>query len=356
VAEVIGAFDRKIAPMCSEEHRRRALYAVAATFDDVAQNLPGQSADGAEWARRSMVVRFFNENIGGDRFWQIVEDMLKRPAEYGLLIELYHACLAAGFEGRFRVLPDGRRRLDEVMTQLYATLEHPRALSQVELSPHWRGEASPIRKVGFWTPLLAAGGAALGLLLVIYVVLRLVLGQTGLPAAQALSAINPDERLRLSRAAAAAQVPAGAQAIRLKQFLAPEIRQGLVVVEEDPSTVRVRTTVGDLFRSGSDQLEPGRRALFERIGSAVDTEPGPVRVEGHADSDRVSGLTFPDNMALSAARARTVSAILRGRLAEPGRVVAEGFGDSVPLASNETARGKALNRRVEIVVPRAAGP
>jgi hypothetical protein len=32
---------------------------------------------GAEWARRSMVVTFFQENIGGDRFWQLVDDMLR---------------------------------------------------------------------------------------------------------------------------------------------------------------------------------------------------------------------------------------------------------------------------------------
>ena len=42
---------------------------------------PATAADGAEWARRSLVVQFFNENIGGDRFWQLVDDMLVRPAE-----------------------------------------------------------------------------------------------------------------------------------------------------------------------------------------------------------------------------------------------------------------------------------
>ena len=88
--------------------RQRAKYALCATIDDIAQNLPGQAADGAEWARRSMTVQFFAENIGGDRFWQLVDDMLAGPAENRDLIELFHACLAAGFEGRFRVMADGR--------------------------------------------------------------------------------------------------------------------------------------------------------------------------------------------------------------------------------------------------------
>jgi type VI secretion system protein ImpK len=107
-----------------------------------------------------------------------------------------------------------------------------------------------------------------------------------------------------------------------------------------------------LFKSGDDQLEPGKARLFNRIGQAIETEPGPVTVEGHADSDRVSNLTFPDNMALSEARADTVARIIRKNLSDPDRVSAKGFGDSHPIASNATAAGKSKNRRVEVVLQR----
>ena len=93
-------------------------------------------------------------------------------------------------------------------------------------------------------------------------------------------------------------------------------------------------------------------ALFERIGRAVEGEPGPVLIEGHADSDRVSSLSFPDNMALSEARAATVEAIVRDTLSDGGRVSAKGLGDTQPIASNKTPAGKTLNRRVEIIVQR----
>jgi type VI secretion system protein ImpK len=108
-----------------------------------------------------------------------------------------------------------------------------------------------------------------------------------------------------------------------------------------------------LFRSGSDKLEPGREALFARIGAAIETERGAVRVEGHADTDRLASVTFPDNFALSKARADEAAKILRGQLTDPARVSTEGFGDSQPIAPNSSANGKALNRRVEIVIPRA---
>jgi type VI secretion system protein ImpK len=77
-----------------------------------------------------------------------------------------------------------------------------------------------------------------------------------------------------------------------------------------------------------------------------------VRVEGYTDSDKVSTLTFPDNMALSKARADMVASLIRAQLSDPSRVTSEGFGASNPIAGNDTSEGKAENRRVEIVIQR----
>ena len=125
-----------------------------------------------------------------------------------------------------------------------------------------------------------------------------------------------------------------------------------MTVEEDAQTVRVRTTVGQLFKSGSDQLDAGREALFQRIGKAVETQPGNVTIEGHTGSDKIHSLAFPDNTALSQARADTVGKIIKATLSNAARVTAKGMGDSVPLGSNDTPDGKSRNRRVEVIVPR----
>jgi type VI secretion system protein ImpK len=351
--QAIANFDRSVAQRYPEETRQRAKYALCATIDDIAQNLPGQGTDGAEWARRSMVFSFFQENIGGDRFWQLVDDMLRTPAQNLDIIELYHACLAAGFEGRFRVMPDGKRRLHEIMARLQGALAHVRGLSMVEMSPRWKGETAPVSKVGFWTYIAAAASAAAAFLLLVYIVLRLILMSAGEAPSDKLASVLPDDRLRLSREGGAVAAPAdSAQAQGLRTFLKPEIDQGLVTVEEDAQTVRVRTTVGQLFQSGSDQLESGREDLFRRIGAAIEKEQGSVLVEGHADSDKIASLAFPDNMALSQARADTVSAIIRSTLSNGSRVTAKGMGETVPIASNDTAAGKTRNRRVEVIVPR----
>ena len=352
-SDAISRYEQSISAGYPEETRQRAKYVLCATIDDIAQNLPNIGHDGAEWARRSLVVQFFRENIGGDRFWQLVDDLLARPAQNAELIELFHSCLAAGFEGRFRVMPDGKRRLHEIMSKLYGALEHPRSLSMQEISPRWKGLAAPLKKVGLWSHVALAAAAAGLLLLIVYAVLRLVLMSTGEDSWAAVRGLTPETPLRLSRLGAPPPAAADSQQVsRLRTFLEPEIRQKLVTVEEDASTVRVRTTVGQLFQSGSDQLESGRKPLLERVGRAVEAEKGSVTIEGHADSDKVSSLAFPDNQALSAARAETVAGILRDMLSNPGRISAKGFGDSQPIASNDTADGKSKNRRVEIVVPR----
>lgn len=350
----ITSFDRAISGRYPEETRQRAKYALCSTLDDIAQNLPGAPHDAAAWARQSMVAQTFHENIGGDRFWQLVEDMLARPAQQGDLIELFHGCLAAGFEGRFRVMADGKRRLHEIMQQLYGTLDHSRGVSSDVLVPHWKGETAPLRRVAFASYIMLAGATATALLLLVYIVLRTMLMQSGVASWDALSKINPPNRLSLSREGASPPAtPTGLQVNRLRQFLAEEIKQGLVVVEDDASTVRVRTTVGQLFRSGSNELEAGRDRLFQRIGEALDREEGAITVEGHSDSDRISNnVSFPDNMTLSGARAQTVARIVAGELGDPGRVETKAIGDTQPIASNGTAEGKAQNRRVEIVIPR----
>jgi len=357
VTAAIARFERAIMASTrhTEEQKQRAKYAVCATIDDIAQNLAYSTTDGAEWARRSMVVQFFRENIGGDRFWQLVDDLLRSPRENYDLIELFHACIAAGFEGRFRRMPDGRQRLQEIMTRLNGALDHVRSLSMTELSPRWRGENAPASRINFWNYVLLGLAAAAGFLLLVYIVLRLILLFSGEAPWDRLGGINEGDPLSLSREARALP-PEGpsTQAAGLRRFLAPEIEQGLVTIEEDSQTVRVRTTIGQLFESGSDQLESGREALFRRIGEAIEQDKsGFVTIEGHSDSDKISGnLAFPDNMALSEARAETVAKILRDEIADAERIEPKGFGETRPVASNDTEEGKSLNRRVEVVVPR----
>src|SRR5262249_28392386 len=119
------------------------------------------------------------------------------PAQYRDLLELYHACLAAGFEGRYRVMADGKREHLGQMQRVFVALEHPRALSMTELSPQWQGQPTPAAKMGLWGPIALAAAVAAVVLTVVYILLRVILAGTGGPAATALAHVNPDQPLRL---------------------------------------------------------------------------------------------------------------------------------------------------------------
>ncbi len=344
--DAIAKFESVITPLYPEGVRQRAKYAVCATIDDVAQNLPGVGGGGAQWAQRNMVVTFFRESIGGDRFWDFVQEMLQDPARNRDLIELFHACIAAGFEGRTRAMSDGFSQRQQASSSLLAALEHVRSLSQQDMVTQWRGADAPRKPNNFWTivGLVAAAGA--GLAFVIFLVFFLALMASGQSPQDRVAAIFKNEPIELTRGATVMEVPATGTETRLREFLSSEIDQNLVAVSGN----RVRTTIGTLFEPASDQLTDGRRATFVKIGQAIELEKGPVTVEGHADSDKISTIDYPNNIALSEARAKTVADIIKAQLSDPSRVTVKGLGDTVPLASNDTAEGKAQNRRVEFVV------
>ncbi len=346
--EAIGTFETAIQPIYSEGVRQRAKYAVCATVDDIAQNLPGVGGGGAQWAQRNMVVTFFRESIGGDRFWDFTQEMLRDPVNNRDLIELFHACIATGFEGRTRSMPDGFSKRQQVSSNLVSALEHVRSLSDRDLVTHWRGADAPRKPNNFWSIVGMAAAAVAGLCFVIFLMFFLALMASGSSPYDRVAALLQDEPVALSRTATEFAVPASGTEMRLRQFLADEIEQGLV--EVDGNRVRTTITVGTLFEPASDQLSAGREPIFTKIGQAIELESGPVTVEGHADSDKISTIEFPDNIALSTARAEAVARIIRGQLTDASRVNVVGLGDTVPLASNETAAGKAQNRRVEFVV------
>jgi type VI secretion system protein ImpK len=355
VSAEIQRFGEAVRGAYPEEHVKRAAYALGVTADDVAMNMPGQSEAVAEWARRSISVKFFGEAIGGDRFWTLLDQMIARPRDYPDVLELFHCCLASGFLGRYRVLPNGRAEHQAKMQSAYQALDHVRNLSSTELSPHWRGVRTEMGSLRFWTPLLLAGAGASCLLLLVYIAFRLALWHFGAPAYAALEDLAPKGPLHIVRATEAAPppLPASTQLQRIEAFLKPEIDQRLVVVKQTATNILVRTTVPSLFESGSKELSKEEyQRLIERIAAALDPEKGAIRVAGHTDSQNISTSAFPDNMALSEARAKTVADIIRAHVQNSSRVSAEWFGETDPIASNDTPEGKGQNRRVEISIPR----
>ncbi|HYK89515.1 MAG TPA: OmpA family protein [Acidobacteriota bacterium] len=105
------------------------------------------------------------------------------------------------------------------------------------------------------------------------------------------------------------------------------------------------------FDSGSDIIKPEGLALLDTIATGISSTSNQIRVEGHTDNVPIRNSKFPSNWELSTSRATAVVAYLIGKFGfEPDRLSAAGYAEYRPAASNDTAEGRARNRRVDIVV------
>ncbi len=123
------------------------------------------------------------------------------------------------------------------------------------------------------------------------------------------------------------------------------------VIERRGLVVRVLTD-SLLFPSGSAALDSQGQPLLSEVATLLNVDQvHPIEVEGNTDNVPITG-PFASNWELSTARASTVVRFLIGRGIDPQRLSATGYADQRPIATNSTPAGRALNRRVEIVLQR----
>ena len=129
----------------------------------------------------------------------------------------------------------------------------------------------------------------------------------------------------------------------LSQNLAEPLRE---TREVGTTTVAISSDV--LFDSSSSELDEAAKSALDEAARRIEShEPGPVTVIGHTDSVDSDA----SNLTLSKERAAAVATALEKRLdTSDYELSTDGKGEAEPIASNDTEDGKALNRRVEIVL------
>jgi len=108
---------------------------------------------------------------------------------------------------------------------------------------------------------------------------------------------------------------------------------------------------GLLFNFGKADINSSGFVFLDKMAVLIHKIPGSVRVEGHTDNVPIHTRRFPSNWELAVARAVSVVKYLAevGRI-NPARLSAVGYGESRPLAPNDSTAHRAQNRRVEIVL------
>ncbi len=127
---------------------------------------------------------------------------------------------------------------------------------------------------------------------------------------------------------------------------------GLVNVSESDMGVVITMSDFLLFSAGGTQLTTKGVDILNKIAVVLSRLAYHVKIKGHTDSEPIHTERFPSNWELSSSRASSVVRVLVGSGVNPRLISAEGYAHYSPVATNDTEKGRARNRRVEIVYDR----
>lgn len=324
-------------------------YCLCTALDEAA-NRSAWGAGGV-WAAQGMLIAFEGEVDGGEKFFLLIGRMASDSEEYANTLEVLYHILGLGFEGRYSVVADGHRHLEQIRQRLSALVARARDSAAGELSVHWRGEG-PVgqrlrRAVPGWL------GAAMALLVSASVFAYSLNEVSALrdTVVQRISQLGTAEQLPVAVTAAAAAAPSvSVSRLNLSELLKEEIARGLVKLREEPKRTLVTFPGDTMFVSGRSEVQAPMVAVLERVADEVKRVQGKVEVVGYTDNQPIRTRQFPDNQALSQKRAEFVRDVFLKRGLSAEQAVAAGRGELNPLGDNATPEGRAQNRRVELYV------
>jgi chemotaxis protein MotB len=137
----------------------------------------------------------------------------------------------------------------------------------------------------------------------------------------------------------------------LENALANEIKRNEAALHLEPDGLVVSLREAGFFDSGSAIMKAQGEDAFRRVAQVLQEHPYGLRIEGHTDTVPIHTAHFASNWELSTARATEIVKILieqHGIAAD--RLSAAGYAEFHPVASNDTSKGRQLNRRVDIVI------
>jgi chemotaxis protein MotB len=140
---------------------------------------------------------------------------------------------------------------------------------------------------------------------------------------------------------------------KIQQALREEMKKGAIRLRYDERGVIIQLTDKVVFDTGSAEIKLSSRPILDKVADLIKGLPNKVCIEGHTDNIPIRGGKYRSNWELSAHRAISVLYYLEKRHNIPSeRLSAIGYGPYRPIASNETEEGRALNRRVDVVILR----
>jgi type VI secretion system protein ImpK len=331
----------------TQEQVKIASYFLCSLIDETVLTTPWGNQ--SSWGQQSLLIQFHREARGGERFFQILEQLEQNPTQNLKLLELAYLSLSMGFEGKFRHVNSGLRELDQLHQELYLLIQKTKDTSEQALSAHWQGlreKRIPVSDhVPAWVAMVAAGA----LLLMIYLGFAYTINKSSNMTYNNLAKVSA-KTIKIPPAAAKRKVtavPVGRPGLsnRFERLLEAEIAHGMVQVLKG-NTLRLTNA----FPSGSDRVKKAYKPMLVKIAHELQRDNSMITVIGHTDNQPIFSARFPSNWHLSEARAKNVAGLMAAAATLQGRIRYEGHADNEPVAPNDTAANRARNRRIDIQI------
>jgi chemotaxis protein MotB len=164
---------------------------------------------------------------------------------------------------------------------------------------------------------------------------------------------NSSGEVAKERILSPAQVVSDLEQIRqeLQKALADPIAQHTISVEMQRDGLVVSLREAGFFNSGSASPRLETLSTLRKIGDLLSRTPYDVRIEGHTDNVPIHNLEFDSNWELSSVRATHIARLfVEMHAIAPQRLSAAGYAEFHPVVDNDTAEGRAENRRVDLIV------
>jgi chemotaxis protein MotB len=136
----------------------------------------------------------------------------------------------------------------------------------------------------------------------------------------------------------------------LLNVMDPLVKNGQVKVTESNRGISIEINASLLFAPAQAVLNSETVGVLRAVAQVLAKDTHQVQIEGHTDNLPIASPIFPSNWELSSARASSVTRLFVENGVSSQRVVVIGYADNRPVESNETAEGRARNRRVTVMI------
>jgi len=198
VLEEIKKFENKARVMgISPEVSFTSRYVLCAFIDEAVLNTVWGS--NSPWANQSLLSSLHNETSGGEKFFVILDNLLRDPNANLDLLELMFICISLGFKGQYAVMERGLEKLEELRNIVFEHIRRRRGEFPQDLSPHWQSHLSKRTTLRNYIPLWVVAAVATALLFAIFIGFTVVLDDTADPVLEALEGIGKPPTIDLPK-------------------------------------------------------------------------------------------------------------------------------------------------------------